>query len=147
MPGVSCITSELQLTNVLRKQEGSSPTSPFSSLLFSFLFFPLLSFPFFFPFLSLFFSLIGEQVHGTANEGKGLPGIHATRLCSTSAETLSGESPPLTSQAYEANVCIPLSRLHSASVLERPRHFSPAVHQACFTQPRELSSALPVAKK
>lgn len=145
MAGVSCITSELQLTNVLRKQEGSSPTSPFSSLLFSFLFSSsLLSF---FSFLSLFFSLIGEQAHGTANAGKGLPGIHAMRLCSTSAETLSGESPPLTSQAYEANVCIPLSRLHSASVLERPRHFSPAVHQACFTQPRELSSAVPVAKK
>lgn len=42
--------------NVLRKQEGSSPISPFSSLLFSFLFFPLLSFPFFFPFPLFFFN-------------------------------------------------------------------------------------------
>lgn len=79
---------------------------------------------------------------------KGKACLEFTRLCSTSAEALRGESPPLTSQLYQANVCIPLSRLHSAWVLEGPRHSSLPAHQACFTQPGELSSALlPVAKK
>lgn len=110
----------------------------FAPCLFSFLSFPL---------LSLFFSSVGEQMHGTANEGKGL----AWNSCHEALEHLCRDSEwGITSPHFTGlqGKCLhPTQSPPLSSVLERPRHFSLAVHQACFTQPGELSSAVPVAKK
>lgn len=70
---------------------------------------------------------------------KGKACLGFSRLCSSSAEALRGESPPLTSQLHQANVCIPLSRPHPAWLLEE---FLPPCSPGLFyTARRTLLSA------
>lgn len=78
-----------------------------------------------------------------ANERKGLPGVSCQDALQHSTEpgTPSGESPPLTSHAHDANARGPPGRPRSASFLGRNRRFSPAIPVLYTQEDSHLSSA------